>query len=473
MDRSAEVNSVQRPLALLVDGDPAITETLRRCSFDVTEARGIFAALERLELDPIRLVLVAGGPAGTSFDPLIERVTSRTPATMLLLPEPDEAETGLEWIRRGVFDLLPAGAPAERIEQLLERGRRQIQLFDDLRRKMGPSGEAEVAVVGNSSGIQRLRADLSRLATREGSVWLYGEKGSGRELAARHLHALSTRRDGPFVTVHCEALAQGPRESFWSQNGAGAGGRRGPFEQASGGTLYLDGVTDLALEAQEGLEQALDRGPGGDVRLVASSDRPARQTIETGRLPATLVKRLSESSVVVPSLRSRREDIAALARHMAGRICELNNMPPIEFSSAAVAILERYAWPGNVRELREAIEHAAILAIDGTLREADLPSRLLGPGSAELAREAPAAPLSAREFRAAKREVVDAFEAAYLRELLERHSGNVTAASQQAGMLRSALQRLLRKHALRSADFRQVRARKASDSVTPGAESTL
>jgi DNA-binding NtrC family response regulator len=157
--------------------------------------------------------------------------------------------------------------------------------------------------------------------------------------------------------------------------------------------------------------------------------------------------------VPLPPLRERREDIALLCRHFLTAICEINQLPAMRLSSEALGVMERYRWPANVRELRQAVEHAAILAPEGEIRADDLPERVR-----EAAAKDGPLPSAAGRFRSAKRKVVDAFESGYLSNLMERHAGNVTLAAQQAGMLRSALQRLLRKHGLKSADYRERRA---------------
>ena len=163
-----------------------------------------------------------------------------------------------------------------------------------------------------------------------------------------------------------------------------------------------------------------------------------------------LVAAVGDAIIRVPSLRERPEDIPVLARAFVDGLRRLNGLPPIALEGATIAALERYAWPGNVKELRDVVETAVILAADGIVRARDLPGPLRGA-------ETGATPgvRADRRFRAAKRAVVDAFERAYLTDLLGRHRGNVTGAAEHSGMLRSALQRLLRKHDLRSVDFRR------------------
>jgi two-component system response regulator AtoC len=297
--------------------------------------------------------------------------------------------------------------------------------------------------------MERVRARIGSLARGDDGVWIVGEPGSGKELTARLLHA-SADGEGEFVLVNCAEL----RKVEPLVEGKGA------LDRAQGGTLYLENLPELRLDLQEDLEREIRRRETGRprVRYIVGSREDAASAAAEGRLLEGLRERASKATIVLPPLRDRREDIAVLANHFVVAICEINHLTPIRISSEALSVLDRYDWPGNVQELRNAIEQAVILSVDGTIGPGDLPDRVRDRG--DLARSSPTGPgLSRRPFREVKREVVDVFERAYLGELLERHGGNVTAASRQAGMLRSALQRLLRKHGLKSADYRASRRR--------------
>jgi len=164
---------------------------------------------------------------------------------------------------------------------------------------------------------------------------------------------------------------------------------------------------------------------------------------------------LARETLSLSPLRERTEDIPLLAQHFLRAICTINRLPLMRLEADALALLERHRWPENVQGLRNALEQAAILAADGKVRARDLPDEVRDATPFHPATSGGASAI--RRFRDAKREVVEGFERCYLRELMERHGGNVTAASQQAGMLRSALQRLLRKYTLKSAEFRHKR----------------
>jgi DNA-binding NtrC family response regulator len=461
---------VARPIALVFDANSELSAALDRRSFATISAANPREALATLEREPVRLLVLDGTVGVETVDSLLERAADCRPPVLVLAADPSDPRRAMSLAERGVFDLLPDSPSSQRIEIAVERARRQIELIDRCVARRGAEGTDDAVLVGRSGATVRLSDELATLAEDDGPVWLRGEPGSGRQAAARRLHARSARREGPFVVVACGALTRGPRDSVWSAVQRSTPGGRGPLEQARGGTLFLDGVTRLSLESQEALARALDETPRADVRIVVSSEHSPDRAVERGILLEDLAGRLGRSVVSVAPLRDRTEDVAPLAREFAARIAEVNRIADLQFSPEAIAALEGHHWPGNVRELREAVEHAAILAIDGLIRPGDLPDTIRGERAPRPAADGPAASLSKRAFRDAKREVVDAFEEAYLRDLLERHTGNVTAASQQAGMLRSALQRLLRKHGLRSAEFRRARARLRPDETTPGAE---
>lgn len=283
-------------------------------------------------------------------------------------------------------------------------------------------------ILGRSKESARLRYRLQELAASQIPVLFTGEAGSGRAHAARRLNALS-----------------GPAEPFLVVEQAETVGER---LRASRGTVFVSSLENVPWPAQQALATALASGPGL-ARFMASTSVDPRVAAEEGRLLPELVSAFGDAIVRVPPLRERPSDIAVLVRSFIEELRRLNGLPPITLAPEALASLEAHGWPGNIRQLRNAVETAVILAPDGTVRVKDLPDYLhggVGPTDPGIRGD--------RRFREAKRSIVEAFERAYLKDLLNRHGGNVTGAAEHAGMLRSALQRLLRKHDLRSADFR-------------------
>jgi DNA-binding NtrC family response regulator len=357
-------------------------------------------------------------------------------------------------LEAGAFDVV--GKPVERsaLELAVHRALRQRGVLDELHRLREETGhrEAGSALIGHSDAMENVRARLRALAGRDDAVWFAGEEGTGRELAARTLHAWSRRKEGPFVVVPCAGLSDAEWAARWRENASGDG----QFDRARTGSILLKQLPRLTPSQQESLLVRWDRVDRGAQRprMLASSSMVPAQAIDEGRLLAEVGRRFASEVVALPPLRQRREDVPLLARHFLGQLCRINELPPVELSPAARDALAGYGWPGNVRELRTVVEQSLILVQGGALQLHDLPERIRAVAPTD---EAVTGSLASRAFRDAKRDVVESFERAYLTELLERHDGNVTAASQHAGMLRSALQRLLRKYSIRSAEFRRSR----------------
>jgi DNA-binding NtrC family response regulator len=449
---------MERPLALVVDRDPAtravIRETLAANGRSALEAEDVGGVAHIIRDRAIDLVVIDPNGLDLGIAEVLGAISNR-PFRPVVVALSDAPDSDGEMIRAGAFDVLRKPLAAGWVEICLERALRQCELMRECSRlRELHRREGRDAIVGTSAPIQAVRDRLKKLATSRLPLLVTGESGVGKALVARTLHDLSTDVTGEFVTVRCSLLGAESWESRWK----GDSRTTGLLDRAGGGTLYLEELPDLQPELQARLLRTLagDGGAGRSFRVVASSTRKVERLSEDGELTAEVLRTLAGETLHVPPLRERAEDIVPLARHFVATICEINDLPEMQLETDALALLERQRWPANVRELRSAIEHAVILAQDGTIRAEHLPGRL---GAAAEPTEAASAGTHGADrcFREAKREVVESFERAYLRALMERHSGNVTAASQQAGMLRSALQRLLRKYELKSAEFRKPR----------------
>jgi DNA-binding NtrC family response regulator len=438
---------MERPLALVVDGDAAtrtfVREVLDERGIETLAASNGREAMELLRTRPVAVLLSA---ADLSREAARVRPTV-VPVVFTSESKPDEL---LSQMGDTAFDVLEKPLEEERLRVVAQRAVAQHGLMEELqrlRRHTQPEGDG---LVGTSQAMERLRDRIRRLAQGQDPVLLVGESGTGKEFVARCLHALSPRGERPFVAVDVRRPADTVQAELFGRQGVA-----GLLREAEGGTLYLDGAEEMSPELQEALILALRGGRGDaketahDVRLVAGATRePARLREEIRRL-------LARDVVELPPLRERLEDVPQLAMHFTEMLRQINHLPPIHLSMEALQALESYSWPGNVRELRHALEQAVILAENGALRAEHLPERVRRSGGAAPSGERPHRVQAIGRFRDMKREVVEAFERAYLDDLLVRHAGNVTAAAQHSGMLRSALQRLLRKYDLRSAEYRR------------------
>jgi DNA-binding NtrC family response regulator len=314
-------------------------------------------------------------------------------------------------------------------------------------------------LVGESLAMRELFTILEYAADGEVTVLLEGETGTGKELCARAIHEHGARRRGPLVALDCGALPEGLVESelFGHVRGAFTGAmqaRQGAFVRAHGGTLFLDEVDSLPLQLQPRLLRALEarrvRPVGGDeeievdVRVLAACQRDLATSVARGEFRPDLFYRLSVLRVVLPPLRARREDLAPTIRELLGRRGWIEPGSEPVIAGHNLERLITYAWPGNVRELRNVLDRA--LALSPKARSfADL--RISLPGDPNNERDE----LDYRgdlPYAQAKQILLDAFEARYLRDLITRNDGNISAAAREAELDRKHLRTLLRKHGL-------------------------
>jgi transcriptional regulator with PAS, ATPase and Fis domain len=313
----------------------------------------------------------------------------------------------------------------------------------------GRSGSAS-AIVGESAAMQQLRGRIAKVAPLDVAVLILGESGTGKELVARALHREGPRRAGPLVAVNAAALPASLVESelFGYAPGAFTGaerrGRKGRFEQADGGTVFLDEIGDMPLDVQAKLLRVLqervvepvggDRAVPVDFRLVAATNRDLRAMVDAGQFRLDLYYRIATVSLEVPRLADRREDIPLLVRHFLAELSELHGRQPPQVSHEAEAMLVARAWPGNVRQLRHALERALIFAEGAVLTPADFETT-----------ETPSPPAATLPRTASERlpEATARIEEDMIRRALSEAGGNKKRAAANLGISRSHLYRKL------------------------------
>jgi DNA-binding NtrC family response regulator len=396
---------------------------------------------------------------------LLKEIKQLTPDTLVVMITGfATVNSSVEAIQAGAYDYIPKPFTATQLRILIGRAAQQVKLARDnavLRSQLQRHYSFE-NIVGTGEAIQKVFTLVSRVAPTDASVFISGESGTGKELFARAIHTSSRRADRPFVAVNCAALPDNLLESelFGHERGSFTGAdsmRRGLLEVASGGTFFLDEISEMSLELQAKLLRAVQerkiRRVGGDgeipvdVRWVSATNRDPERVVAEGKLRQDLFYRLNVVPLRLPPLRARLDDIPQLAAHFLKRFAADYDRPGLRFSPAVLRTLREHDWPGNVRELQNVIERIVSLSAPGEeIVPEDLPEELT-----QRRREggSPAYRVMAdRPFHEAKGDAIIAFEKEYLQDLLARNGGNISQAARQAGIDRKTIHRMLSKHEL-------------------------
>jgi two-component system nitrogen regulation response regulator NtrX len=450
---------------LVVDDEPGIRAALKQVleyeGYVVqTAATGGEAITVYPEFRP-RLVFLDVKMAGLDGLDTLTRLTAlEPPAPVVMISGHGTIATAVEATRRGAFDFLEKPLDSDR---LLVTARNALATATLRREHAELKGAADLrhAMVGSSPALAEVRALMARVAPTPARVLILGENGSGKELVARGIHQASPRAAGPFVEVNCAAIPSELIESelFGHIKGSFTGAvsdRAGKFEQADGGTIFLDEVGDMALPAQAKVLRALQEGiitrVGGaravtvDVRVLAATNKRLEEEIAAGRFREDLYYRLNVLPIRVPALRERREDIPALVGHFVDLLSRESGAPARTFDDAALRSLGRREWPGNIRELRNAVERLLILADGKAVTGADVDRILggIGGGGATADGEDDTGEGGDGSFEQFK---LDA-EKTFLTEQLRAHEWNVSETARALKMPRSNLYKKIERYGL-------------------------
>jgi transcriptional regulator with GAF, ATPase, and Fis domain len=385
MMTTSGLNAVRKtPLSTLVASPDSLLRkrvlqelATRNCL--VEEACGGAEALALLEEGNCRTLFLDPSLPDLEVGELVATIRARHPQVEILVLDPPEGKEGND----GDGALYPGSSEMFRLLQNSREARIPMELPDPLEPSASPSAafrndvETLPGMIGRSRPLRRVYRLARLVAPRQTTVLLTGETGTGKELVARALHALSPRRERSFVVINCAALPEPLMEAelFGYNRGAFTGAfqsRLGRIPMAQGGTVLLDEVGDLPLSMQAKLLRFLQEGEiqrlGSpdtvrvDARIIAATNADLPRRVKEGRFRDDLYYRLAVFPIEIDPLRSRREDIALLSEHFLSLFCQEAHAPVRTFSNAAMRALEQYSWPGNVRELRQVIERAFILA---------------------------------------------------------------------------------------------------------------
>jgi DNA-binding NtrC family response regulator len=437
-----------KPHLLLIDDDPntlaSLSRALRLAGYDATVCDSATRALELIRAGRFDLIfsdVVMPRKDGISLLEDLKAAGVTTPVVMI--SGQASVEMAVRATRLGAVDFLEKPLSTEKLLVTIENVLRLRQLEEenrDLRRRLGKH-----EVIWTGPLMERLLAQVERVAASESRVAIQGETGTGKELIARAIHQKSARRAGPFVTLNCAAVPAELIESelFGHEKGSftGAAVRHiGKFEQASGGTLFLDELGDMPLAMQSKLLRVLEEGEveriGGnkpipvDARIVVATHRNLEEMVRQGAFRADLFHRVHVFPIVLPPLRERTEEIPVLAEYFSAQVSVQNGWKPKHFSTEALDVLKRYAWPGNVRELRNVVERVLLLSTGETVSADDVARSMPASSLGQLTSSTESGTLSER---------MESFERQVLVEELRRQNHHMTNVARALGLERSHL----------------------------------
>jgi two-component system nitrogen regulation response regulator NtrX len=362
-------------------------------------------------------------------------------------------ETAVSAIKSGAYDFIEKPFKADRLVLVAERALESMRLKREVRELRAQSVQAQ-RICGRSAAANQLRQTIERAAPTNARILVAGAAGSGKELAARTLHALSGRANGAFVVINAATITPETMEAelFGVEGTGGETRRTGALEEAHGGTLYIDEIAEMPRETQARIlrvlvDQNFQRVGGStrvhvDVRIISSSSRDLALEIAEGRLREDLFHRLSVVPIRIPALSERREDVPELIAFFQEQISSATGLAKRRIGDEAMAVLQSHDWPGNIRQLRNNVERLMILTSADP--DAEITAEMLPSEIGALVPSTPNGAGGERLMSLPLRDAREIFEREYLNAQIARFSGNISRTAEFIGMERSALHRKLK-----------------------------
>ncbi len=443
---------------LIIDDDATFRLTLRatleQAGYEIHEAEDGRIGLQRLHEMVFDLILLDLRMKDMQGDEALRRIKEMSPAVpVVIITAYATVQTAVETLKQGAFDYLIKPVDMDALLAIVSKALRYYELESEnqvLKERIGEQFDFS-RILGRSKKMRDVLEVLTLAAPSDATILILGESGTGKELIANAIHENSPRKDRAFVKVNCAALAENLLESelFGHERGAFTGAvqqRKGRFELAAGGTIFLDEIGDMALSTQAKILRVLQEGEferlGSsktlkvDVRVVAATHRDLPRAIEEGTFREDLYFRLSVVTIELPALRERKEDIPTLAEHFLKKYAEKNQRLIKGFAPKTMDLLVRYDWPGNIRELENMVERAVILCRDEYIQPGCLPGQFQELAGNEEAGETGVRP--GHSIREVEKELI--------LKTLEQTGGNRTRAAEILGITRRALQYKLKEY---------------------------
>jgi two-component system nitrogen regulation response regulator NtrX len=445
-----------KPTILVVDDEPGVRSSLsgvlRDEGYSVEAVSSGEACLERVTRGPVDLIVLDVWLPGMDGLATLTRLRERqVDSQVVLISGHGNIESAVRAIKLGAFDFVEKPLSLDKTVLVVRNALRQRRLEDE-NRALRAKVDRTRTMVGESYAMRQLREQVAMAAPTNGRVLIYGENGTGKELVARTIHALSRRRTAAFIEVNCAAIPEELIESelFGHVRGAFTGAvsdRRGKFEAADGGTIFLDEIGDMSVKTQAKVLRVLQEqtmepvgGTGRitvDARVLAATNKDLQAEIRSGGFREDLYFRLNVIPIFVPPLRERQEDIALLADHFMAEFAREYGRKLKRFDPAATTVIEQYAWPGNVRELRNVIERLMIMVPGDSISVEDLTFLDHNGATRTPPADAPSGRLTLHEAR-------DRFERDLILRTLAEQQGNMSRTADVLGVERSNLYRKMR-----------------------------
>jgi len=414
-----------------------------------SDASEALRAVEAHQPDLVLLDIAMPGRDGVHVLDELRSVWPHVPVVMM--SGHGSIETAVRTTKLGAFDFLEKPLSYDKLLLCVSRA---IEASRVAREAMDEEEEhVPIEIIGESAPIQRLKQQLAMAAPTEGWVLITGENGTGKELVARQIHVRSRRAGKPFIAVNCAAIPEELIESelFGHEKGAFTGAvhmKRGRFELAHGGTIFLDEIGDMSLMTQAKIlrilqEQTFERVGGTETlrvnaRVIAATNKDLAREMAEGRFREDLYYRLNVIPFEVPALRERREDIPLLVDRFLDRFCAEGGVPRRHAAARTMRLLSDYPWPGNVRELQNIVERLVLMTPGQVIQPEDLPAQIASPPREKKGERTPRG--ESERLAEARAE----FERRFLEEKLSENQWNISRTAEVVGLARESLSRKLR-----------------------------
>jgi len=463
---------------LIVDDDPSLVKVFEKMAKNegwtyLTASNGA-DAIEIFNKTVIEAaVLDIAMPESNGLEVLEHVKKNGINTEIIMMTGVGSIETAVKAIKTGAYDYFTK--PFEDVNKVINVIGKAIEhhrLMQNLKKleRMEKGEAAYEDIIGKSRKMQEVFELIENVAPTSSTILILGESGTGKELVARAIHNRSLRKNKPFVVINCSALPENLLESelFGHRRGSFTGAiadKRGLFEEADGGTIFLDEIGEITPAIQVKLLRVLQEGEirmvgdnqnrHVDVRVVAATNKDLTKLVNESKFREDLYYRLNVIALTLPPLRDRVEDIPFLSYHFLKKYAQKVGKKISSFSPETLEVLQRYEWIGNVRELENVIERAVVLASGDSIGSRDLPPRVVGDSFFALGSHVVENDLSSLSYQDAKERAFQAFNKAYIGSVMRQVKGNISLAAAKSGMDRSNFKKILKKCDLNAEEFKK------------------